>query len=354
MKIAPPGRRLWRFAFFAAFVSAGMQPVPAQTSAAGGDWRDVSVDEYRKHLVDLYQIVDACQKQRRAEVCDSRKVSWDDRVKWPADGASTQREIRYDWLRFALDQAAGKKQNQVEIGVGTRAAKAPQADPSTLLAAARGRLSDDWKQAGGLTEAAPSRTAEQKSLTAILARREYQGVTDVSARERFLEWLENVLENILARLVRFGSRSPWIAFALRTLLLIALCVALVWALVRIERRSRIRLAPEPPLIAGSPAAREWRLWLADARAMAERGLWRDAIHFLYWASISRLESKRLWPTDRARTPREYLKLVPVADSRKPVLTSLTRSFERTWYGGREARDSDFNAAVKLAAELGVE
>jgi hypothetical protein len=274
-------------------------------------------------------------------------------VKWPADGASTQREIRYDWLRFALDQAAGKKQNQVELGVGTRAAKSQQADPAVLLAAARGRLSDDWKQAGGLTDAAPNHTAERQSLTAILARREYQGVSDVSPRERFLEWLENLLENILGRLVRFGSRSPWIAFALRALLLVTLCVALVWALVRIERRSRIRLALEPQ-VAGSPAAREWQLWLADARAMAEQGLWRDAIHFLYWASISRLESKRLWPTDRARTPREYLKLLPVADPRKPVLTSLTRSFERTWYGGREAHDSDFNAAMKLAAELGVE
>jgi hypothetical protein len=88
--------------------------------------------------------------------------------------------------------------------------------------------------------------------------------------------------------------------------------------------------------------------------MAQRGLWREAIHFLYWASISRLESKRLWPADRARTPREYLKLLPVADPRKLVLTSLTRSFERTWYGGREAQDSDFDAASKLAADLGVE
>ncbi|HEX4756452.1 MAG TPA: DUF4129 domain-containing protein [Terracidiphilus sp.] len=351
MKSAPPRRRLWRFTFFAAVLSIAMQPV--RTQAASSSWRDVSVDEYRKHLVDLDQLLEACQKQRTARICDSGKVSWDDRVKWPADGASSQREVRYDWLRFVLDQAAGKNPNQIEIGIGTHAAKSQPVDLGALLAAARGRLSDDWKQAGGLTEAAPNHTAEQKSLTAILARPEYRGVSEVSAKQRFLEWLENVLEDILGRLVRFGSRSPWIAFALRALLLVALCVALVWALVRIERRSRIKLAPKPP-VAGSPAAREWQLWLADARAMAERGLWREAIHFLYWASISRLESKRLWPADRARTPREYLKLLSVADPRKLVLTSLTRSFERTWYGGREAHDSDFDAALKLAADLGVE
>ena len=88
--------------------------------------------------------------------------------------------------------------------------------------------------------------------------------------------------------------------------------------------------------------------------MAAQDLWREAIHFLYWAAIARLESRRLWPADRARTPREYLELLPAADSRRLKLTTLTRSFERTWYGGRDASPSDFNAALKLAAELGVE
>jgi hypothetical protein len=88
--------------------------------------------------------------------------------------------------------------------------------------------------------------------------------------------------------------------------------------------------------------------------MAAHGLWRDAIHFLYWAAISRLESRHLWPADRARTPREYLRLLSGADPRKANLATLTRSFERTWYGGREADASDFKAALKLAAELGVE
>jgi hypothetical protein len=88
--------------------------------------------------------------------------------------------------------------------------------------------------------------------------------------------------------------------------------------------------------------------------MAAQGLWREAIHYLYWAAIARLESRRLWPADRARTPREYLRLLPAADPRRANLTTLTRSFERTWYGGREAGASDFKAALKQAAELGVE
>ena len=159
---------------------------------------------------------------------------------------------------------------------------------------------------------------------------------------------------MFSKLAEFGSRSPWIAFALRGLLLAVICLGLVWALVRIERRSRIRLVPETPAISGAPSAREWQLWLQDAQSMAAQGLWREAIHYLYWAAIARLESRRLWPADRARTPREYLRLLPAADPRRANLTTLTRSFERTWYGGREAGASDFKAALKQAAELGVE
>jgi hypothetical protein len=97
--------------------------------------------------------------------------------------------------------------------------------------------------------------------------------------------------------------------------------------------------------------------MKDAHAAAANGLWREAIHSVYWASIARLESNvasgRLWPIDRARTPREYLGLLGSNDPRKPTLTALTRSFERTWYGGRDAAAEDFNTAMAQAAELGV-
>ncbi|MGC2615074.1 MAG: DUF4129 domain-containing protein, partial [Terracidiphilus sp.] len=81
------------------------------------------------------------------------------------------------------------------------------------------------------------------------------------------------------------------------------------------------------------------------------GLWREAIHFVYWAAISRLESRRLWPADRARTPREYLALVAPEDPRRPGLSQLTGTFERFWYGGREAGEGDYKQAEDLASSL---
>jgi len=128
---------------------------------------------------------------------------------------------------------------------------------------------------------------------------------------------------------------------------------LVWFLIRLERRGRLGIGSiRPETGAGAASARDWQLWLADARAADGQGAWRDAIHLLYWASISRLESGGLWPADRARTPREYLALLSSESAQRPALATLTRSFERAWYAGRPAGESDFRQAEQLAAQLG--
>jgi hypothetical protein len=270
-----------------------------------------------------------------------------------AAGSQT-REVRYDWLRSLLTRAENKNgAAQKDIfGAISHANKKP-VSVDTLLTAARQRLEDDAAQVEAPVAATPNYSDERKSLNAILAQRAYRGVAEESAMGRLREWLANLLDKFFSGLVRFGSNAPWIVWVLRILLLVGLCTALVWFLLRIERRSRIRLIPEIELATGAPSAREWQLWLRDAQAMAAQGQWREAIHFLYWASISRLEAKRLWPADRARTPREYLALLNGTDPRKSNLTALTRSFERTWYGGRAAQASDFNAALEQAAALGV-
>jgi hypothetical protein len=120
----------------------------------------------------------------------------------------------------------------------------------------------------------------------------------------------------------------------------------------LESRWRVRLVPDDAGPATNAAsARDWQLWLEDARRAAGAGLWREAIHYVYWASISRLESKRLWPADRARTPREYLALVAPDDPRRARLAQLTGSFELTWYGGRTAGERDYRRAEELAKGL---
>lgn len=317
----------------------------------GGDRSVVSIAAYRAHLEQLDRVVAACQKQRNGTACSPVDVGADDRVQL---AGATTRDVRYGWLRDLLDRAGKHEDTAPEKTGAGQTAKEPQARIDALLTQARERLSEDWREASVAAKSGPQYDAERQSLKSILARKEYRGVSDSSPRERFLEWLGNVLDVLFSKLAKVGSRVPWIGTALRVLFVVGVCVGLLWMLIRIERQSRIRLVPEPLTVSGAPSARDWQLWLADARSMAQQGLWREAIHFLYWASIARLESRGLWPADRARTPREYLGLLPASDGRRSNLITLTRSFERTWYGGRDADASDYTAALKLAAELGVE
>ena len=347
-------------AWLAAMLCALLAPC---AHAQGGNvpQTNASLEPYRQHLENLETVVAACRKQRSPDACNPALVGSDDRVQWGSGGRAAERPIRYNWLRELLDRAGKKEQppqkNAVAPLLGVEAEKPASVDEQ--LAQAQQRLKDDLgsdlQQAGGAAaQTQASHAAERKSIAAILAGRAYQGVSQSSPWEHFQEWLENVLAKIFGHLVMFGARSQWLVLALRALLLGSLCVALVWALVRIERRARVRLVPDMAPAASAPSAREWQLWFQDAQRMAAQGQWRDAIHFLYWASISRLESKRMWPADRARTPREYLRLFPAADARRQDLTALTHSFERTWYGGREAGATEYDAARKMAAGLGVE
>jgi hypothetical protein len=84
----------------------------------------------------------------------------------------------------------------------------------------------------------------------------------------------------------------------------------------------------------APSAKRWQLWLEEARAAARAGDYRHAVHLAYWAAISKLESRGSWRPDSARTPREYLRLLPKGSQFKTPLADITGSFERAWYGNR--------------------
>ncbi len=345
----------------ALLVLAAMPLARAQQAPSSSSFRDVSLVEYRQHLQELDGVIANCTTQLQIKTpppsgenaCDPDRVGPNDRVQGPA--GLQAREIRYDWLRATLSTAGKKPSGTPSFAFGAHAnAKSKPPDINALLKDAQKRLRIDEQQAESHLAGNPIYTGQRKSLDAILARPEYKNATKVSARERMAEWLENLLDQILTRLAGIGSRAPWIGRLIEILLAAGALTTLAWLLFRLERNARVRLVPDIEAAPGTPSAREWQVWLKDAETAAAAGAWREAIHSVYWASISRLESRRLWPADRARTPREYLGLLGGTDPRKTTLTALTRSFERTWYGGREAEAADFNAALHLAAELGVE
>jgi Domain of unknown function (DUF4129) len=335
--------------------------MPTAPVAASGGVRDVSMADYRTHLQKLTTIVAACAKARDTKTCDPELVGSDDRVPLPGGVKGQRRLISYDWLRALLDRA------QLTDNAGA-APKSPTGAKSTpkpvtllppppttaqLLKAAQARLANDLAQAGGPPAPQSNYTPQREAMDQVLAEREFRALQEhPSLRETALEKLGNWLNDLFDSAARFGARAAWLGHLVLWGFILAVFVALVWGLLQLERRWRVRLVPEPLRPApDAPSARDWQLWLEDARRAAAAGAWREAIHFVYWAAISRLESRRLWPADRARTPREYLALVSADDSRRNGLAALTGSFERTWYGGRPAGEIEYRQAEQLASAL---
>jgi hypothetical protein len=321
--------------------------------------------EYLTRLQSLDKLLANCQAAITPANCPSSQVGPDLQLHL----STGDRPIHFAWLRNLLDQAAGATPKP--------ATPKPLANPSLhralsedekpvpiaqQLDQARQRLAEDRRllenvsgqQVSGNPPAASS-THPRAALTAILAGKDYKAlIAKPTLRQRLLETLESWVERVLGKLAAAGARAKWIGITAEVAFILALCLALAWFLIRLERQGRIAAASGFAPASGAASARDWQLWLEDARQAAARLAWRDAIHLLYWASISRLESSGLWPADRARTPREYLTLLAPESQQHPTLNALTRTFERTWYAGHPATQSDFQQAEQLAARLGAQ
>lgn len=313
-------------------------------------------------------MVAACAEARDAKACDPALAGSDDKIPLTDAANAEERTVRYDWLRALLTtaqkkDAAAKKPEKTSPAAGparSDTTRPPQPTTSQLLKAAEARLAADADQAMALAGgAAAGSSADQagnasarNTMKQVLSGRDFRGLEAPTAKDSALEKFSAWLNSLFDGLDKLRPHVAWLGAAIVWGFVLTVCVGLAWGLLQLERRWRIRLVPESDTPApGAASARDWQLWLADARRCAAAGAWREAIHFVYWASISRLESKRLWPADRARTPREYLALVAGEDPRKPRLAALTGSFERTWYGGRAAGESDYRRAEALAGEL---
>jgi hypothetical protein len=335
--------------------AAGRIPdLPALTASSS---RDASLDEYRKHLQDLTTLVEACAKARDAKSCDPALVGTDDRV--PHTANSERRLVRYGWLRVLLlkaqekDKDAGKPEAKPAGGEESDENALPPPPTTTeLLKAAESRLAEDLAQTNSATAAAADHTQQREAMKQVLAGRDFRNLDEPTVKNTLLEKLGNWLNNLFESAAHLSAHAAWVGQLIVWGFIVAVCMGLAWGLLQLERRWRYRPLPESSgPAAGAASAREWQLWLEDARKAAAAGQWREAIHFLYWAAISRLESRRLWPADRARTPREYLALVAPEDPRRAGLATLTGSFERTWYGGRTAEERDYRRAAELASAL---
>jgi hypothetical protein len=239
-----------------------------------------------------------------------------------------------------------------------------EADKSAANAIAiRRRLESLRRDIDGFEKPPADISATRAELNSILARPEFAGR---GPRWKWLEWVNNKLEDyerrikewlaevlraifrVLGRLLGFTS-IPTVGqifvYGLSGLAIAALSYLVYRNIFRGQERDEV--IPNLPV-----SAKEWTLWLTEARAAAAKGEWRDAIHLAYWAGISFLERQGSWKPDRARTPREYLRLLGGASEQRETLVALTRIFEVAWYAERDASEQTFSQTLEQLEKLG--
>lgn len=293
------------------------------------DLKPATLADYASQVHQLQAVAAACAQ--RASDCVVSTAIPDQKVSLGAGGWFA---ARYEWFSAALDSAK----------------KLPDTPRAAQMQAAEQHLAADLADAQGAAEPASDFAEARQQANAILSGREFATAEQQSLWERFLEWVFMWIDRALTSVAAFGSRSPWLGTLIEWGLAVLACaLVLVWIL-RMVRRERLRLRVEAERQIEVSEERVLN-WMREAEQYAAQGAFRDAVHCLYWASIATLEGRRFWHPDRARTPREYLRLLDAASAAAALLRRQTLAFETIWYGLRAAQQSDYDQALRLHHEL---
>jgi hypothetical protein len=219
--------------------------------------------------------------------------------------------------------------------------------------AARDRMLDRLRvlrsEAVSFQQPSPDASGSRALLNDILNRREFRDIHGPTWLDRLRQRVLQVVFDLIERL--FGSSAiPTVSSLLVYALIgIAVIVLAAWTVRSIRRSAAAEsVVPDRSLI----SQKESSVWLSEAHAAAARGNWREAVRLVYWCAVSFLEDRGAWRPDRARTPREYLRLLPPSSEERPGLAALTRTFELVWYGAEEADPQRFAEALAHLERMG--
>jgi hypothetical protein len=200
------------------------------------------------------------------------------------------------------------------------------------------------------SQAAQSDVSQKRSrLNGILAGQEFRDLHGPTLLDRLKQRLAEMMIGLLSRMFRVSAIPTIGNVVVYVLIALALLVLAYWIYRTIRNGADLETILPRPLPVSS---KEWKMWMAEARSAANEGNWREAIHLSYWCGIAFLEAQGLWEPDVARTPREYLRLLPSASEHRDTLRDLTRSFELVWYGSQPAGERAFSETLAQLEKLG--
>ena len=230
-------------------------------------------------------------------------------------------------------------------GLSTCAKESARAEPPL-----KGAASKATAETQSATEGPSRRVTDARAkLREILNRSEFREDRGPSAldvwRARINRW---IFEHIIALLRWLHISSKTGNYLAWSLIFLALVIVFYLVYRRLSKgEGKAEFVAE-----GELAASDARRWLAEAMSAAERADYREAIHCAYWACVARLEDLRLLARDRARTPRESLRLLEQHPREQGFLQVVTRSFELIWYGYRPASPADWAATKEQLERIG--
>jgi len=291
------------------------------------DNKNISPSDYIAELDRLTAAVESCPQNLPAVKETIVKLP----PQWNIQAGNRSYAVSSEWLKASLFELKGKKSEEICRSIQDRIAV----------------LKTD---AQALQQPAPDFSSSRKELARILSQREFHNIHGPTEWDRLKQKLAafiiRMLEGILSSSA-FSNISEKIIWVLAGAAGIVLAFWIFNTLKQNVRLETIALSGSAPV-----SARPWTIWMADAQAAATRECWRDAVHLAYWAGISFLESNGLWQPDRARTPREYLKLLSSSNEYWNSLPALTRKFEAIWYGYAEAGPESFSESLKYLESMG--
>jgi hypothetical protein len=204
-----------------------------------------------------------------------------------------------------------------------------------------------------------TKDANKRKLSEILKREEYRGPsenTDQSLAARVMKWISDMLQKLFPprntappRLEPSGL--PTIAYALQ-IVLYGIVIALIGFLIYkfaplLLKRGPKKGADDPRerVVLGEKIAADATTdeLFSEAEKLAREGRLREALRKGYIALLFGLGERKMIGLAKHKTNRDYLKEIAQRGDLHNVVTRLTLTYERHWYGSEEANAEDWAA-----------
>lgn len=167
---------------------------------------------------------------------------------------------------------------------------------------------------------------------------------------RFFDWVSSLMPS--APYVRI---LLWVVIAALALMLVWMVVTRLrsgeWRIPMKKRRARQVAAGALPEEEWAPDAAPAREWLAEADALAARGLYAEAVRHLLFRSVEDIKQKRPQLVRPSLTSRELAAATGIPTIARELFARIARQVERSLFGGREVSVDDWTTARAAYADF---